>query len=225
VPLKKAPRMTSPRPNARAKLLASGLHMISQEGLGGVTLGRLAQQVGISKSGVFAHFHSKDQVQIALLDHSAELAARRVVEPALREPDGLPRLRALVANWFGWAERASLPGGCPVAAAMFELDDVDGPVRDKVAQMSEEWSALVVGAVQRAVDLGHLRADLDVEQFVWELFGMYLGHHASSRFVRYAGADERAKTALDGLFARAQLGVNEPARRATRAKTSKRTKR
>ena len=92
----------------------------------------------------------------------------------MAEPEGLPRLEALVRNWFGWATRAGLPGGCPAAAAMFELDDVEGPVRDKVVAMEAEWRGLLEGLTRQAVELGHLRADLDVEQFVWELCGIYL---------------------------------------------------
>ena len=102
--------------------------MMSREGLAGVTLGQLEGQVGMSKSGVFAHFRSKDEVQIGLLEHMARFAAPHVVQPAMREPQGLPRLEALVRNWLGWSKRAGLPGGCPVAAGMFELDDAEGPV-------------------------------------------------------------------------------------------------
>jgi AcrR family transcriptional regulator len=185
------------------KLLKYGLGLLSQEGLGGVTLGRLAQHAGMSKSGVFAHFSSKADVQIALLDYTARFSAARVLEPALREPPGLARLRALMRNWFGWAGRAGLPGGCPVAAAMFELDDVDGPVRDKVLHMEAEWRGLLGQITRDAVSSGQLRADLDVEQFVFELCGIYLVHHVSTRFVRDPNSDARAQTAFDGLLGRA----------------------
>jgi len=185
------------------RLLQQGLALMSLEGLEGVTLGRLAERAGMSKSGVFAHFRSKDEVQIGLLDSMGRLAAPVVVEPAMREPEGLPRLEALVRLWLGWTPRAGLPGGCPVAAAMFELDDVEGPVRDKVARMEAEWRGLLCGLVRRAVELGHLRADLDVDQFVWELFGIYLSHHASLRFLRDPGSDARALTAFRALLDRA----------------------
>ena len=100
----------------RERILEHGLALMSQSGLGGVTLGVLADQVGMSKSGLFAHFKSKDEVQIGLLDHMARFADERVVRPAMTRPEGLARLEALVRNWFGWAQRAGLPGGCPVAA-------------------------------------------------------------------------------------------------------------
>jgi AcrR family transcriptional regulator len=194
--------MAKRAPATRERLLQQGVALMSEEGLAGVTLGRMAERAGMSKSGVFAHFRSKDEVQIELLEHSARLAAPVVVEPALREPDGLPRLEALVRNWLGWARRAGLPGGCPVAAAMFELDDVEGPVRDRVVALEAGWRRLLRDLTGRAVALGHLRADLDADQFVWELCGIYLIHHADQRFLRHPDADARAAAAFRALVAR-----------------------
>jgi AcrR family transcriptional regulator len=195
--------MAKKQANTSEKLLEFGVRLMSQEGLSGVTLGRLAQHAGISKSGVFAHFSSKADVEIALLDHVAKFSAPRVLDPTFREPPGLPRVHAIVRNWFGWAGRAGLPGGCPIAAAMFELDDVESPVRDKVVEMEEQWRGVLETIVSEAVQLGELRADLDVEQFVWELSGIYLSHHVSSRFNRHPKADERAQVAVNALLARA----------------------
>ena len=191
-------------PTTRERILGEGLALLSREGLAGVTLGQLAAGVGMSKSGVFAHFRSKDEVQVGLLDHMAVVAGSIVVEPAMAEPEGLPRLESLVRRWFGWSSRAGLPGGCPVAAGMFELDDVEGPVRDKVAAMEAEWRGLLTGLVARAVELGHLKGDLDIPQFVWELCGIYLGHHTSQRFLRRPDADDRARVAFGALLDRAR---------------------
>src|SRR5579859_4877731 len=155
----------------RERILDAGLAMASQSGLEAVTLGVLASNVGMSKSGLFAHFHSKEAVQLSLLEHSDRFAAPVVIEPAMKAGEGLPRLRALVRNWFGWAQRAGLPGGCPVAAGLFEFDDVEGRVRNKILEMEGQWRRLLTELVERAVSLGHLRHDLDVEQFVWELSG------------------------------------------------------
>ncbi|MGH8677513.1 MAG: TetR/AcrR family transcriptional regulator, partial [Burkholderiales bacterium] len=152
---------------------------MSRSGLAGVTLGVLADQVGMSKSGLFAHFRSKEDVQLELLTHVAEFAQAHVVEPSMTAGEGLPRLRALVRNWLGWAQRAGLPGGCPVAAGLFEFDDAEGPVRNKILELESEWRRLLTEVVQRAVKLGHLRQELDVDQFVWELCGIYLSHHAA----------------------------------------------
>ena len=195
-------------PNAaistRERILHQGLALMSQSGLAGVTLGVLAEQVGMSKSGLFAHFRSKEDVQIELLSHMAEFAMAHVVEPSMKADEGLPRLQALVRNWFGWAQRAGLPGGCPVAAGLFEFDDVEGRVRNKILEMEGQWRLTLSELVQRAVDLEDLRRDLDVDQFVWELCGIYLGHHAAHRFLRSADADRRAQTAFQALVDRAK---------------------
>jgi AcrR family transcriptional regulator len=218
--------MTTPTPSTRERILARGLALISQSGLNGVTLGVLAEQVGMSKSGLFAHFRSKESVQVELLTHMAEFARARIVDPAMRVDEGLPRLRELVRHWFGWAQRAGLPGGCPVAAGFFEFDDVEGEVRNKILEMEGEWRRLLIGLVSRAAELGHLRRDLDVEQFVWELCGIYLGHHTAHRFLRAADADARAKTAFDALLARAQppAGRRTAARRPPSRRSRHRTR-
>jgi len=189
--------------STRERILGQGLALMSRSGLEGVTLGVLADQVGMSKSGLFAHFKSKEEVQISLLEHTKEVGAKYIIAPAMGSPEGLPRLKALVKNWFGWAPRAGLPGGCPVAAGMFEFDDVESPVRDKISEMEAEWRGLLTRVVQRAVELGHLRAKLDVDQFVWELSGIYLSHHAAQRFLKSPDADRRARTAFAALLERA----------------------
>ncbi len=201
--------MTNPETSTRERILHQGLALMSQSGLGGVTLGVLAEQVGMSKSGLFAHFRSKEDVQIELLSHMAEFAAAHVIEPSMKAGEGRPRLRALVRNWFGWAQRAGLPGGCPVAAGLFEFDDVEGRVRNKILEMEGQWRRLLTELVERAVSLGQLRRDLDVEQFVWELSGIYLGHHAAHRFLRAADADSRAQTAFQALLDRAMPSSRE----------------
>src|SRR3984893_18757615 len=142
--------------STRERILDEGLALMSQSGLSGVTLGVLAEQVGMSKSGLFAHFQSKQEVQIALLKYMEQFAEARVVLPAMRVKEGLPRLKALVRNWFGWAQRAGLPGGCPVAAGLFEFDDVEGAVRNHILAMESEWRSLLKGLVQEGVDRGHL---------------------------------------------------------------------
>jgi AcrR family transcriptional regulator len=189
--------------STRERIMEQGLALMSQSGLEGVTLGVLADQVGMSKSGLFAHFRSKEEVQIGLLEYMAQFANARVVAPAMKVEEGLPRLKVLVANWLGWAQRAGLPGGCPVAAGLFEFDDIEGPVRNKIQEMESEWRGLLTKIVKQVVSLGHFRRDLDVNQFVWELSAIYLGHHAAHRFLRSADADRRAQTAFRALLERA----------------------
>jgi len=189
--------------STRERILDQGLALMSQSGLEAVTLGVLAGQVGMSKSGLFAHFRSKEEVQISLLEHTAVVGAAHIVAPSMKKPEGLPRLKALVSNWFGWAPRAGLPGGCPLAAGLFEFDDIEGPVRRKVLEMEAEWRGLLTKTVNEAIAIGHLRADLDAAQFVFELCGIYLSHHAAQRFLRSPDADRRARTAFEALLERA----------------------
>ena len=188
----------------KERLLRVGLDQTSVHGLTGVTLGQLASATGMSKSGLFAHFRSKEQLQVDLLDVVAQLGDRVIVEPAMRAAEGLPRLIAVVDLWFGWSRRAGLSGGCPVAGAMFELDDIDSDVRAHAAKIEARWREQLSTFVLEARFLGHLSEDIDVDQFVWELYGIYLSHHVSSRFLRDEDAGARAKAAFDGLIQRHQ---------------------
>src|SRR3989442_982300 len=123
----------------RDKILDRGLDLLSTVGLEGVTLGDLACEVGMSKSGLFAHFRSKEAIQLALLAHMTQLAGRVVVAPAMKLDPGLPRLTALFENWLGWTSKAGLRGGCPVAAALFELDDAESEVRAEILGLERRW--------------------------------------------------------------------------------------
>lgn len=186
----------------RTRVIEEGLQTLSEGGLAAVTIGRLADATGLSKSGLFAHFRSREALELALIEQASQMAFSHVIEPAMRNPPGLPRLVALVGLWFGWSARAGLRGGCPIAAAMFELDDVTGVVRDRVAELDEAWRALLRTCIQEAVDLGHLHAETDADQVGWELGGIYLAHHSSMRFCRDPKADLRAQNALVALLSR-----------------------
>ena len=193
----------------RERILHEGLDLLTETGLSGVTLGALAQHAAMSKSGLFAHFSSIEEVQIELLDHMAEVSAAKVVRPAMLAAAGLPRLKALVNNWLGWTTKAGLRGGCPVAAALFELDDAEGPVRAKVLAMEAYWRGLLTQLTRQAVELGHLRADLDASQFVWELCGIYLSHHVSRRFLRDPRSEKRAQAAFASMLDRSRSSEEE----------------
>jgi AcrR family transcriptional regulator len=202
----------------RSRILSVGTNLLSTSGFSGITVGALAQKSGMSKSGFFAHFGSKAELQLKLLENAAELAQRYVIAPSMSSPKGLARFMALVRNWFGWSTKAGLDGGCPVAAGIFELDDSEGPVRDKLLQMEKLWRELLAAQVTDAVALGELVVDLDVDQFIWELCGIYLSHHASVRFVRDPKAEERANIAVEALLMRA----TPAAQRVTKSLTSAR---
>ncbi len=184
------------------RILDQGLEMLSVTGLSGVTFGALADAVGMSKSGLFAHFRSKEDIQRRLLGHADALVAAHVVAPAMAEPPGLPRLTALMRRWLGWTRRAGLGGGCPIASALFELDDLDGEVRAQVGAAEARSRALLATLAGEAVADGTFRPDTDIDQLVWELRGLYLGHHVSSRFAAEPLADQRAWTAFEALVER-----------------------
>jgi AcrR family transcriptional regulator len=188
----------------RNRILDTGLNLLSTSGFAGVTIGQLASQVGMSKSGLFAHFKSKEEIDIALLEQMVEVANKNVVLPAMRVQRGLPRLTALVENWFGWSTKAGLLGGCPAAAGMFELDDVEGPVREKLLELEKQWNEALKQFIVEAIAAGDLRKDLDIDQFIWELTGFYLNHHASRRFMRNRDANTRARKAFEGLIDRSR---------------------
>ena len=172
----------------------------------GVSLGGLAERAGLSKSGLFAHFRSKEELQIELLRTAEAALQREVVAPTTEALEGLPRLRALFGRWLGWAARSGLPGGCPLYGAAFELDDAaEGPVRDYLTQSKSGWSEMLAGLVGEAVALEHLRGDLEVAQFVWQLEGIYLAHHVSQRLTRDPEADRRAHAAFEALVASARV--------------------
>ena len=190
--------------STRGRILRRGLEIVSERGITGVTLGGLAGRAGLSKSGLFAHFSSKEDLQLELLRFAEGEFGREVLAPALEAPEGLPRLREFFGLWVGWAPRCGLPGGCPFAGAMFELDDLaEGPVRDHLVEGQRAWNAVILGLVGEAVALGHLPENLDAGQFAWQLFGIYLAHHVSERLVRDPEADARANTAFESLLASA----------------------
>ncbi len=190
----------------RTRIVTEGLDLLTRSGFAGVTLGVLATKTGLSKSGLFAHFGSKTEVQLRLLDETAETAAKTVVEPSMKAAEGLPRLRAVFERWLGWTEKAGLGGGCPVTGGFFEFDDAadDDPVRQRLVAMEAEWRAFLAGLTAAAVKAGQLRKGLDVDQFVWELCGIYLSHHVSYRFVHDSLATARARTAFAALVNRSK---------------------
>jgi len=185
--------------------MRSGLELASERGLSNVTLGELAVRAGMSKSGLFAHFASKDELQIKLLDAAERVLFACVVAPCDDLPAGLPKLRAIVGRWLGWSQAAGLPGGCPLYAAAFELDDQPGPARDHLARRHRAWVEQLTGLVDDAIAAGHLAATTDAAQVVSQLEGIYLAHHLALRLSHDPDATRRAHHALDAL-----LGATDP---------------
>jgi AcrR family transcriptional regulator len=188
----------------RDAILDRALRMASELGLEGLTIGRLADELDLSKSGLFAHFASKENLQVRTLDRAAERFAEVVVRPALAAPPGEPRLRALFERWLEWPKRVRQPGGCIFAAAAAELDDRPGPARDRLVELQREWLATIERVVRRAQEVGHLRKDLDAEQLSFELQGIGLAWNFESRLLRDPRSRARAMAAFERLVADAR---------------------
>jgi AcrR family transcriptional regulator len=190
--------------NTKNRICVEALDHVSKHGLCDLTIGGLADRVGMSKSGLFAHFSSKESLQIGVLRAAQKLAQQAVFDGYPEGLDALGRLANFFERWTGWATRSGLPGGCPFVAAVFEFDDRDGPIRDELMAIQGDFFVRVIGLVQDAVDSRQLFADTDVTQVVWEIVAIYNGHHVAQRFLRDSAADQRAKTAFQGLLARYQ---------------------
>jgi AcrR family transcriptional regulator len=186
----------------RAAILDEALRLVSKAGLDGLTIGTLADATGMSKSGLFAHFGSRDELLLAVLAHGQAQFGEVVFQPAMARPRGLPRLRAMFVNWLDWTESAELPGGCPMIGGAAEFDDRPGPVRDMLAGGQRTWIETLKRAVRQAIDERQLAADTDPEQIAFEMFGIALVVHHHRRLLGYRKARERALTALDSLFQR-----------------------
>ncbi|MDE1148259.1 MAG: TetR/AcrR family transcriptional regulator [Azospirillaceae bacterium] len=182
----------------RATILDEALSLMSTDGLSGLTIGLLAERTGLSKSGLFAHFGSKEQLQVAVLVQAQACFTDNVIRPVLDLPRGLPRLEAFAEGWWAWNRSPPFPGGCPIQAASLELDDRPGPLRDEIADAQRRLRTFIRQAASLAVEAGHFRADLDLDLFAFHMVGIafaqtmtcrLLGEPEGLDFVRRAWRD------------------------------------
>jgi AcrR family transcriptional regulator len=183
----------------RHAILDRATSLASEVGLTGLTIGYLADELELSKSGLFAHFQSKEALQIQVLEHAAASFTDVVVRPALAEPRGIPRLRALFERWLAWD--TGLPGGCVFVAAASELDDRPGTVRDRLVELQRQWIDVITTSFRKAVAEGHVVADADPAQFAQDLYGIMLARHHHSRLLNDRASTRRARHAFDALLA------------------------
>ena len=186
----------------RAAILDEALKIASRLGLEGLTIGSLAEATGMSKSGLFAHFGSREDLQLAVLEHAAQLYGNKVFLPALKIERGLPRLRALFAQWLEWTIASGLPGGCIMISAAAEYDDRPGPIRDAVIANQNRGRAISEKAVRLAIEEGHLRPGTDPEQIAFEMLAIVLASHNYRRLLGDKEARKRALTAFEQLVGR-----------------------
>lgn len=185
----------------REVILGKALSMATRTGLEGLTMGSLAKEVKLSKSGLFAHFQSKEQLQLDVLETAVARFIETVVAPALRERRGEPRVRALFDRWLEWEDAPFLPGGCPFVALASELDDKPGPIRDRLVGYQRDWLQSLATAARIAMDEKHFRADLDPDQFAFNLYAIILSYHYYSRLLRDPAAVAMAQRAFESLLA------------------------
>jgi AcrR family transcriptional regulator len=184
----------------RTAILDRATGLASQVGLTGLTIGVLADDLKLSKSGLFAHFHSKEALQIDVLNHAATRFAETVVRPALQEPRGAARMRALFERWMSWEHDVALPGGCVFVAAAAELDDRPGPVRERLVALQRDWIEVLATSFRKGVESGLFRADTDPDEFAQDMYGIMLAFHFHSRLMGDAGAEARARRAFRRLL-------------------------
>src|SRR3954463_11284493 len=163
-PAREATREATKGERTRAAILDEALRLVSKAGLDDLTIGTLAEATGLSKSGLFAHFGSREDLLLAVLEHGQRQFTEVVLKPALAKPRGVPRLRAMFTRWLDLTQSAELPGGCPMIGGAAEFDDKPGPVRDTLAAGQRAWIETLKRAVVQALDDGQLRADTDPEQ-------------------------------------------------------------
>lgn len=186
--------------DTKSAILDEAIQVASKVGFNALTIGQLADVTDMSKSGLFAHFRSKEQLQLQTLDHAREQMVALVIRPALNAPRGEARIRELFERWIDWATE-TLEGGCIFISAAFEFDDQPGAMRDAIADAQRQWMELLVGLARAAVAEGHFRQDLDAEQFAFELESLTLGFHHAIRLLRDKEADFKVRTAFESLLA------------------------
>ena len=175
----------------RAAILDVALELSSRDGLEGLTIGVLADRMNMSKSGVFAHFGSREDLQLEVVKLYHHRFEQEVFFPSVREPRGLPRLQSMFDRWL---ERVSveIASGCIYISGAVEYDDRPGPIREELVKMVQDWQDALRRAARQAIEVGHLRPDADAEQLVYEMYGLILALHHDARFLRSPGAVERA---------------------------------
>jgi AcrR family transcriptional regulator len=185
----------------KAAIIEAALGLATQIGVEGLSIGALAEVTQMSKSGVFAHFGSREELQISVIREYHARFEEEVFFPAMKAPRGLPRLQALFANWM---KRTSveLDSGCIYISGAVEFDDRPGPVRDALASSVATWHAAMKRAIASAKREGHLRPDVDEEQVLFEVHGLILALHYEARFLKSPGAIARANAGFENILRR-----------------------
>ncbi|NRR31918.1 TetR/AcrR family transcriptional regulator [Oxalobacteraceae bacterium] len=183
----------------RAAILDVALDLSSRDGLEGLTIGLLADRMNMSKSGVFAHFGSREDLQMEVLKLYHHRFEQEVFFPSVKEPRGIERLKSMFARWV---KRVSveIASGCIYISGAVEYDDRPGPIRESLVAMVQAWQGALLRCVQQAIESGDLKADTDAQQMVYEMYGLILALHHDARFLRMPGSVDRASIGFNRLI-------------------------
>ncbi|WP_326939845.1 TetR/AcrR family transcriptional regulator [Actimicrobium sp. GrIS 1.19] len=193
----------------RAAILDVALDLSSRDGLEGLTIGLLADRMNMSKSGVFAHFGSREDLQIEVLKLYHQHFEQEVFYPSVKEPRGLPRLRSMFVRWVKRVT-VEIASGCIYISGAVEYDDRPGPIREELEGMVRAWQGALYRSTQQAIELGHLRADTDPQQMVFEMYGLILALHHDARFIKRPGSVDRAQRGFERLLQSYQVVESPP---------------
>lgn len=203
----------------KAAIVDAALGLATQIGLEGLSIGALAEVMQMSKSGVFAHFGSREELQISVVREYHTRFEDEVFYPAMAAPRGLPRLRAMFDNWMKRTS-AEIDSGCIYIGGAVEFDDRPGPVRDALASSVSTWLAAMRRAIEQAKVEGHLKAETDAHQMAFEVHALILALHYEARFLREPGSLERAVKAFESIVGRYAIpGADAPATGSTKRKS------
>ncbi len=209
-----SPRARLKGQQTKAAIVEAALGLATHIGLEGLSIGALADVMGMSKSGVFAHFGSREELQISVVREYHQCFEQEVFYPALAEERGVARLRAMFSNWM---QRTSveIDSGCIYISGAVEFDDRPGPVRDALAESVMTWHCAMRRAITQAQDCGDLLADLNADQVLFEIHGLILALHYEARFLKHPGSIARAWQGFDNILARYSAAGAAPAAVAT----------
>jgi AcrR family transcriptional regulator len=198
--------MNNPRPTVlyhthqatktRIGILDVAMDIASAEGLEGLSIGRLATELGMSKTGIFAHFGSKEELQLATVDAAKEVFVKEVVQPAVATARGVTRLRVMLDTWLGYVERGVFRGGCFFAAASAEFDSRPGRVRDQIADLTKSWLMAIENEIVFAQSAGQIQASVDAGQLAFELHAYVQEANWAFKLFSHKSAFRRARQAI-----------------------------
>ena len=186
--------------DTKSEILEEAYRLASIHGLSGLTIGELAKKVGMSKSGLFAHFNSKENLQLDVLSWTIEMFVANVLRPAIEAPRGVPRLSKFINSWRKWHKSLATPGGCVFISASTEFDDQPGAVRDLLKRSQNDLYQSLARIVKGAVEEGHFSPGTDPEQFAYELYSYFLAFHHFNRLLNDKNAEEKLEVAVEQLI-------------------------